>query len=232
MGTGDLTRGLPDDAVEQVSAYLSRLDAALPLLRHERARILAEAADALKCEIDAAVAGGKAPSAAACEAVDRFGAPAMLAAEFAAALTPHTARRVGLALMVSGPLIGLVWVTAIGHGQDLAARISSVLTILPYLPILLAVTAICAMVAILAGRSTTGSHGRVGLVSASGAAWLAARGCVLADAVLLAMAWQHLRADGAGSDGWLAVAAALSLLRLAGAATAERRLSRLRAAAR
>jgi len=224
MGTRDLTRGLPRDAAEQVCAYLSTLDDALPLPRAERARILAEAADALGCEIEAGIAAGKTARATAHEAVKAFGAPDMLAAQFAEAMAPGMARRTGAALMVTGPLVGLAWVTAVGEGHGWA-RISSVLTMVPYLPLVLAATVVCAMVAVMAGRPPARSVW--GIRWAAGAAWVAAIGCVAADAILLTIGMQqiHLGVAGAG-------AAALSLLRLAGAATAGYRLSRLRAAAR
>ena len=139
MGTGDLTgkTGLPDDADAIVTAYLSRLDAALPLPAAERDRIVAEATDALICATQTRIRAGEEPAAAATAAVAEFGDPAMLARQFAAALAPRMARRVGLTLIGSGPLVGLCWVAAIGSGPGLVSRIASALSVMPLLPVVL-----------------------------------------------------------------------------------------------
>jgi hypothetical protein len=62
------------------------------------------------------------------------------------------------------------------------------------------------------------------------AASLAAGGCVMADGLLLVTAAGSVVSGRWLPDGWLIVAIALSLVRLVTAATAGRRLSRLRAA--
>ena len=241
MGTRELTLiralvgDLPDDAAAQVFTYLPTLDDALKVVSQaERVRFLTESADALAGEIDAGTAAGKSPGAAASAAVEGFGAPDVLAAQLAAAIAPGTARRTGLALIVTGPLVGLTWITAIGHGHDWTARLSSVLAMAPYVTPLLAATVACAMAAVLGGWLPAGSAERARL--ATGAARAAALGCVVADAVLLFVGvQQHLGfspggGGGGGGGGWLIGALVLSALRLMGAASAGYRLSRLRAA--
>ncbi|WP_020525274.1 hypothetical protein [Catelliglobosispora koreensis] len=225
MGSRELTAtlGLPAEATSVMADYLSTLDAALRLPRRERTRILTETADTLACEVETAVAAGHSPALAAHDAVSRFGTPRLLAGQFAAAIMPGMARRTGLGLIISGPLIGGVWLAAAGHGPGLPARIVSVLDMAPVLPLLLAFTIACAVFAIAAGRRRL--RAVLPVVWAWRAARLAAAGCVVADAVLLTAAAGQL----AGTP-IVAIAALLSAMRLTAAATAWRRLWRLRVA--
>lgn len=218
MGTGDLTGDL------LVADYLSRLDGALPLPARDRKRIVTEAADGLACAIEDAVAGGESPGAAARSAVAEFGRPGTLAAHFAAALAPAKARRTGLALVLTGPVIGLVWVAAAGQGTGWPARIGSLIEAMPYLPLVLGLTVAAAVAAVVAGWNPLRLN--VSGRSAVTAAWLSTLGCVVADVLLLTGA-----TVGGTAGGWATwTAAALSGVRLTAAATACRSLSRLRVA--
>lgn len=210
MGSGDLT------TAPVVAVYLSALDSALPLSRRQRTRIVDEVADGLECEIEAGIAAGKAPQVVTREALAGLGTPAMLAARFTAAIAPGLAWRTGMGLVLSGPLVGLAWVTASGRGQGWQDRISSVFSAVPGLPILLAATVACAGVAVLAGR-----RGRW----ASSAALLATLGCMTVDAVLLGAAVHRFT-----PAAWALPAVTLSVVRLAGAASACHRLMCFRAA--
>jgi hypothetical protein len=230
MGTfAELTASLalPREAEAVVVAYLIRLNDLLPLPRGERTRIVAEAADTLACAIEDRIVTGTPPGRAARTAVAEFGDPAMLAKQFAAVIAPAAARRVCLALLLSGPMVGVAWATALGHGRHWATRIGSLLETQPYLPPLLMFTVAAAVTAVLGSRKMlwVNVSGRL----ATGAAWLATIGCLAADALLLATLIT-LIAGGAAPGVWVACAASLSCVRLTGAATAARRLARLRAA--
>lgn len=230
MGSGDLTGslGLPVGADTIVADYLSRLDAALAFSARERERIVTEAADALACAIEAAVAEGEPASAAARSAVTEFGHPETVSAHFAVALVPGKARRTGLALVLTGPVIGLAWVAALGQGVGWPARISSVIVAMPYLALVLMLTAPAAVAAVLSGWN------RLRLKDASRfaatAAWLSTLGSLAADVLLLTAATGRLMTGSVTLTGWVACAAVLSGVRLAAIAIASRNLSRLRVA--
>ncbi len=215
-------------AASQLDEYLSRLDAALPLPRRQRDRIVAEVADGLHSAAEAMTVAGLTKPEAESAAIEEFGESTDLAAEFAQALAPGIARRVGLALVLSGPMVGLAWVAAFGHGIDWMTRITSVLVRMPYFPVVLAVTVPAAMVAVLGGsislRRNTSSR------LATLAARVAASGCVVADLLLEASAFARLESGLFAVGGWVTVAVLLSALRLAVASNATSRLARLRAA--
>jgi len=88
--TGGL--GLAGEAASVVAAFLSTLEASLPLPAGERARILAEVADGLSSAIAGEIEAGLAPAEAARAVVADFGEPGELADQFVAALAPRPCR--------------------------------------------------------------------------------------------------------------------------------------------
>ncbi len=151
-----------------------------------------------------------------------------LAAQFTQALAPGMARRVGLALVVTGPMVGLAWLAGIGHGVDWTSRLSSVLSALPYFPVILAVTVPAAIVAVL--RGSVSLRRNISSRGATLAARLACSGCLLADTVLIASAAGGLQSGRFTASAWITLAFGLSALRWVGAANATWRLARLRVA--
>ncbi len=94
--------------------YLAAVGARLPGPARERAGIIAELRggllDAVYAHRDAGLAAPGAAAAAA--AIGEFGDPGRIAAAFGPGLALTQARRVALTLLVTGPLVGLLWGTA------------------------------------------------------------------------------------------------------------------------
>src|SRR6204780_316158 len=134
---GDLVTGRPGRQL--VEDYLAEVGARLPGPARERASILAElrgglldtvdahrdagvsaagTAAAAHASADTATADATAAHAAAdtaadvAAAIEEFGDPGLVAAAFGPGLAPGQARRVALTLLVTGPLVGLLWATA------------------------------------------------------------------------------------------------------------------------
>jgi hypothetical protein len=108
---------------ELVEDYLAEVGARLPGPARERAGILAELRGGLLDAVDAyRDAGWSAPDTAAAAAgtastaeaaaIEEFGDPGLIAAAFGPGLALGQARRVAVALLVTGPLVGLLWATA------------------------------------------------------------------------------------------------------------------------
>lgn len=97
---------------QRIESYLSQVTAALPGPGRARAGIIAELRGGLLDAADAHLRAGLAPPAAAQTAVAEFGHPAQVAAGFRPGLAAAQARHVAAALLVTGPLIGLLWAAA------------------------------------------------------------------------------------------------------------------------
>lgn len=97
---------------QSIESYLSQVAAALPGPARARADIVAELRGGLLDATDAHRRAGLAPPAAAQAAVAEFGHPAQVAAAFRPGLAATQARHVAATLLVTGPLIGLLWATA------------------------------------------------------------------------------------------------------------------------
>ena len=112
-----------------VEDYLAEVGARLPAPARERAGILAELRSGLLDAVDAyrdarlsgpdaadeahaAAAADDAAAADAAAAIEEFGDPGLIAAAFGPGLALGQARRVALTLLVTGPLVGLLWATA------------------------------------------------------------------------------------------------------------------------
>lgn len=221
--------GLSAEATEILAAYLSALDGRLPGGRHTRAVILAELADGLGCAVEAEVAQGVPPTEAARRAVAEFGDPAVLAVQFAGQMLARTTHRTGMALVLSGPMVGLLWVSWLGAGLSTwSAKVVAALTDVRVLPVILLLTVPCAVIA----ASASGRWGRLVTVPAGWtyrAGLLATAGCVVADATLIGGAFADREAATVSAGLLLAVMA--SVLRAGLAGLAMHRLMRQHAAA-
>ena len=228
-----LPAAVVDPAARPVlDAYIAELADGLPGSRQARAAILAEIGDGLVETVERHQALGKPPARAATEAVAEFGDPHELAASLATELAGSTARRVGLALLGTGPLVGLLWLTAFAAasgGHDWRDALGWLASDLPGLPLLLVLVVPLAVLAI-GGGGRLARLLQVGPRQAAGMAGLAAVGCAVCDAVMITtmVTWSvH-----GGAPSLLATAAlTISGLRLTLAALAARRCSALRAAA-
>ena len=195
MADAGLTPASLDPAARRVlDGYLTELEAALAGPRPARAAIITEVADGLSEATMAHRRRGLASTDAAAAAAAEFGDAHLVAAGFGAELATLTGRRVGLGLLVTGPLVGLVWLgTAPTNAAAIGQRWPAGLVLVPVLfAAVLAVAVPAAMVSVLAsGRLARWLPARPRL--APTAAGLAAACCVTGDLLLLSGA--------AGPDG-------------------------------
>jgi len=197
-----------------VEEYLRTLGDALPVSDRARRPILTEVADGLHCAVEAHAQRGLDAVDAERVAVAEFGDPRQLAADFSRQLTVACARRTGLALVLSGPFVGMAWVLASGQGTSV---VSNVVSLVAAVPVLALVLVVGVPAAVMASRSST----------SAGTAIVAAVSAIVADALL--MGW--LLAHASTATGMLFAAAGLSATRAATATARVRRIARLRAAA-
>jgi len=217
MESGHLTPPLP----EPVRAYLAVLAGLLPVGRRARAHVLDEIEDGLACAIEARTADGRPLEAAAHEAVAEFGDPRSLAHGVLRQVAAARAHRIGAGLVLTGPLVGAVWVTAFAAPTGAFAAIGAIASAVPLLLVAVAVAVPCAVLAFAAGTRHGAAFGEAGIP----AALVATAACCCADLMLLA------HAAAIGVRGLVLLAVCVSGVRLALAATAGGRLARLRAAA-
>ena len=108
--TGKACPGLAP--AQLIESYLSQVAAALPGPARTRADIVAELRSGLLDAADAHRRAGLAPPAAAQAAVAEFGHPAQIASAFRPGTAAGQARHAAVTLLVTGPLIGLLWAAA------------------------------------------------------------------------------------------------------------------------
>jgi hypothetical protein len=97
--------------------YVADVDSRIPGWRRSRRTALRELADGLD---DAAAhyrGLGVHPAAAAARAVQDCGPPAVVAAEFTTMLATRQARYTALALLMTGPLVGVLWLATLTPEQ-------------------------------------------------------------------------------------------------------------------
>lgn len=124
---GDLNVSGPATPASAVlAAYLAQVEARIPGSRRARRSSLMELAAGLD---DAAAhyrgLGVNAPTAAAL-AVQECGPPSVVAAEYTRMLATGQSRRTAVALLLTGPFIGLLWLHTLTPGQgpaDLLLRV-------------------------------------------------------------------------------------------------------------
>ena len=91
-------------------SYLAKVTALLPGPARAQAGIVAELRSGLLDAADAHRSAGLPPAQAARAAIREFGDPALVAAGFRAEIAASQARRVAVALLATGPLVGLLWI--------------------------------------------------------------------------------------------------------------------------
>jgi hypothetical protein len=102
--------GQPGPGGGRVEDYLAELTTRLPGPARARARIVAELRSGLLDAVDAHRSGGLPPAEAALAAIAEFGDPGQVADGFRAEVAAGQARRVAVSLLVTGPLVGLLWI--------------------------------------------------------------------------------------------------------------------------
>ena len=191
---------------------------------------MAELEDGLWTATIAHHASGLVPEGAAMAAVAEFGDPRTVAAGFGPELAAATSRRVGLALLTTGPPVGSCWLLLTAAtwkwtGQEPPAALGLVAT-------LVGMVLVVAVPAAVLSVATSGPLCRwlpAGPQVAATAAAVAASACVIGDLVLLGGLLAATAA--AGGVPWPAalLAAGVSSTRLSLAARAARRCLAARA---
>ena len=219
-----------------VERYLAEVSAGLPGPARAQAGILAELRSGLLDAADAHRSAGVPSAQAAAAAITEFGDSGEIAGGFRAEIAAGQARRVAVLVLVTGPLVGLVWLAEAAAGHP-GARLG-----LPWhwaglfpppglllVAIAVAVTAWGALGGIAStGRLTRWLPDRPR--RAPTAAAVAGLGAVGADALgLMLLAAQLATVPGNLSPVPAAAAAAASLARLMFAGRAARRCLVLRA---
>jgi len=105
--------------VAAVEEWLDAVSARLVGSRHARNEVLAELRDGLYEGVDAHRAEGATVDQAAATAVAEFGPPALVAKAFAPELAARQARRTALTLVLTGPLVGVLWLIAVTNSHIL-----------------------------------------------------------------------------------------------------------------
>jgi hypothetical protein len=95
-----------------IDAYIGQVAASMPGPAGARADVLAELRGGLLDAADAHRSAGLPAGAAAEAAITEFGDPRQVADAFRPHLAVRHARRVALTLLVTGPLVGLLWTAA------------------------------------------------------------------------------------------------------------------------
>ena len=104
--------GQPGPGGLAIDRYLAELTARLPGPPRARAGIVAELRSGLLDAADAHRSAGLPPAEADRAAIAEFGDPGQVAAGFRAEIAAGQARRVAVSLLVTGPLVGLLWIAA------------------------------------------------------------------------------------------------------------------------
>ena len=221
-------------ALTAIDDYLVALDGCLRGPAIMRRAIRDELRDGLLEAERAYRAAGVSGERAAAAAVADFGEPGTVAAAFAPELAARDARRVALALLRTGPLIGLMWGLAalasgmaVGHAPPWRWPVPGIHLAFPLIAAAIATSGIAGALTIAAtGRLSARRHlTRRPARLASTAATTIAASALTCDLALLALLITSA-ANASGSLAWLpaTVAATASLTRLALAARAGRRL--------
>jgi hypothetical protein len=218
------------DAARVLGAYRAALAAGLAGSRRARAAVLAEIADGLIEATQAYQNDGLTAQAAAQAAVAEFGDPGELARLLVAEQAGVTAHRVGLALVLTGPLIGAVWLLAWTSRSGLGwlDEISALLSRFPVFVVVFALGVPAAMLASVTGAGPLTRRLPLPPRRAAGLAMVAACAAVIGDITLLTGA----AVTGGAAAGWswpLGAAVAVSVTRLSAAGAGARRCARLRA---
>ena len=136
---GDLNPPAPQPPSVVLAEYVADVDARIPGWRRGRRSALRELADGLDDGAAHYRRLGIDPGVAAARAVLDCGPPAVVAAEFTTMLATRQARYTALALLLTGPLVGVLWLATLTPEQGPEALLRRV-PVLGFL-ILFAVTA-------------------------------------------------------------------------------------------
>jgi hypothetical protein len=212
--------------------YLDELARALPGSRRLKAPILDEVSDGLAESVATHRSQGEDALSAARAAVAEFGDATDLAQALSREMAGSFAHRLGLALILTGPLIGLGWLSAfaLNAGDNLVDQLRPVLAWLPGYLVLMACVIATAVLATAAGGGPASRVLSVAPARAAAFALAAAIGCVAIDAMLLT----HLVTLTVHNHfplGLALIPAILSVVRLLLVASAAYRCSVIRSAA-
>ena len=123
VGSGE--PGVPAPPCGQaVEHYLAEVTARLPALAKGRSGIVAELRSGLLDATDSHQSAGLPPTQAVQAAIREFGDPGLVADGFLPEIAASHARRVTTVLLVTGPLVGLLWLAA-AAASHLAIRIAA-----------------------------------------------------------------------------------------------------------
>ena len=218
MASHHLTSG-HTGSTSAVERYLTELAAQLqPGPRAARTRALAEIRDGLTETIDAHLADGMSPDAAATTAISEFGDPATVAHSFNEELATASARRTIAAFILTGPLVGIWWLLLLRPAPWRSGVLAALIAI-PVLPLIPVAIATAAGTFATTGRlmrwlpETTATRA---LTAAAAVAVL----CVAADLTMLGVLTAHLATGRQHHIALIAVATTASIARIAAAVTA------------
>ena len=224
----------PPGGSPAIDRYLAAVQASLPGSRGHRSAIMTELRSGLLDAMDAHACAGLAPVEAAWAAVREFGDPVIVAQGFRAEIAARTARRVAVAVLVSGPLVGLLWIITAATSQliprwQLSELSPGIQAGLVLVAVAAGATAVCAVVSVATtGRLTRWFSVRPGQAPAAAAA--AGFSAVGADGLGLALLTIELAvAPGKLSPVPVAAAAVASIIRLTLARRAARSCLAIRA---
>lgn len=155
---------------EQLKAYLDTLSGQLP------GPVVEELTDGLEETWRRYLCLGLAPEEAAAAAVAEFGAPDVIAAEFA---RTHPGRRAARRLLAVGPVVGVCWAVALVTGRAWSWPVPAASQIVPGL-------ALAAIVALLAAAARTTRYRSAGQAGAAGCIGTAALDAFMIIGVLAA----------------------------------------------
>lgn len=202
---GDLTSHPPEWTA--AADYLEAIESRLARWPRARRRVLRELADGLSDAVQHYQDRGVATTQSVARALHDSGPAATVAAEIADLLAAATARRTALTLLLTGPLVGTLWLWFLAPGQPPAA----LLLTQPAITAFVMASAACAALTILATR-TRRHPGRWTPARIAAASCAAAGG---GDILLLFLAFPLLAASAhLGLIGAAAVAASLTRLTL------------------
>lgn len=207
-------RGLPP-AEPAIEAYLDAVAERLVGPRAPRRAILDELRDGLNEAAAAHHRRGVPAAHAVSAALREFGSPAALAAGFAGELAIVRARRITLAYLATGPLVGLSWLSVIAPTRWWQRDPVTLLHAIPVLP-LIAVAAVAGIL-VLALTGPAGARLRVAERHGLTGALVVTVAASLGDVIMLATA-AHLAQ--AATQTVVAVAVTASTARLTTSAMA------------
>ena len=220
---------------DAVADYLSAVAAQLPGPPSARVAVTDELRDGLIEALDTHQGHGFSQAEATAAAIAEFGDPDTVAAAFGPELGAVQARRVALGLLVTGPLVGLAWITAVAVNAlpPWRHQLTGPWLALPLVGLALAVAGPALGLTVATTGRLSRPLGRVvhRATLPPSAAAVAAVAAVVADLTLLGIITGHALTSP-GSYMWAPVilAASASLTRVTLAGRAARRCFATRAA--